>query len=61
MIRAGCCFAVVLGLLGCVGPTPGPDKQGEGLLFGAASGAGAGAVTGAQIASTTGPGIAIGA
>ncbi|MCI5064425.1 hypothetical protein MRY87_01725 [bacterium] len=46
---------------GCVGPRPGPDKQGEGMLLGAATGAGAGAVTGAQIASTTGPGVAIGA
>ncbi|MCB0329401.1 MAG: OmpA family protein [Bdellovibrionales bacterium] len=59
--EVGIVFALVVGLASCVGPRPGPDKQGEGMLLGAATGAGAGAVTGAQIASTTGPGIVIGA
>ena len=52
----------VLLVLGCVGPTPGPDKQFEGLATGAVGGAGAGAVTGAQLgAATTGPGALVGA
>lgn len=42
-------------------PVPGPDKQyGEGMM-GAVSGAGAGAVTGFQLSSATGPGAAVGA
>lgn len=42
-------------------PAPGPDKQGEGLLYGASVGAGTGAITGAQFAAATGPGAWIGA
>ena len=42
-------------------PEPGPDKQGMGLVSGAAMGAGAGAVTGAEVAAATGPGAWIGA
>lgn len=48
-------------ITGCVGPQPGPDKQGEGMLTGAVYGAGAGAITGAQLASATGPGALAGA
>ena len=39
----------------------GPDKQGTGLLYGAALGAGSGAVTGAQMAAGAGPGAWVGA
>ena len=42
-------------------PRPGPDKQGIGLVTGAASGAGAGAITGFQLGAATGPGAAVGA
>lgn len=42
-------------------PRPGPDKQGAGMLAGAAVGAGAGAVTGFQLSAATGPGAAVGA
>jgi hypothetical protein len=42
-------------------PRPGPDKQGGGILYGAAVGAGSGAVTGAQISAGTGPGAWVGA
>ena len=52
---------VLLLLAGCVGPYPGPDKQGAGLVQGAAVGAGAGAVTGSQLAAGTGPGALVGA
>jgi len=48
-------------LLGCVGPSPGPDKQFEGEVTGAATGAGAGAVTGLQVGAGTGPGALVGA
>ena len=42
-------------------PVPGPDKQGSGVLYGAASGAGAGAIIGANLTAATGPGAFIGA
>lgn len=42
-------------------PTPGPDKQGSGMLTGAALGAGSGAVTGAQLSAGAGPGAFVGA
>ncbi|HQH28088.1 MAG TPA: OmpA family protein, partial [Oligoflexia bacterium] len=42
-------------------PAPGPDKQSEGTLFGAASGAGAGVITAAQVGAATGPAAWIGA
>jgi len=49
-------------LLGsCASHIPGPDKQGEGVLVGAAMGAGSGAVTGFQFGAASGPGAAIGA
>lgn len=48
-------------IFGCAGPTPGPDKQGAGTLRGAALGAGAGAVYGAQVAAGTGPAALVGA
>ena len=41
--------------------SPGPDKQFEGSLLGAAQGAGSGAVTGFQVGAGTGPGAAVGA
>ena len=58
-----CCAPVVLGVLmaSCSGPTPGPDKQGAGIVSGAALGAGSGAVVGAQVSSVTGAGVLIGA
>lgn len=40
---------------------PGPDKQFSEMMQGAATGAGAGAVTGFQISAATGPGAAVGA
>lgn len=48
-------------LVGCVGSSPGPDKHGGGMMQGAALGAGAGAVTGAQVTAATGPGVLVGA
>lgn len=49
-------------IMGCAsGLTPGPDKQGLGVLQGAVTGAGAGAITGAQVSAATGPGAAVGA
>lgn len=42
-------------------PEPGPDKQGYGLISGAAMGAASGAITGAQFAASAGPGAWIGA
>ncbi len=42
-------------------PVPGPDKQGEGTLLGAAGGAGAGAITGFELTSAAGPGAWVGA
>jgi hypothetical protein len=49
------------GALGCGGISPGPDKQGAGMVRGAVMGAGTGAITGAQLSSATGPGAAVGA
>jgi outer membrane protein OmpA-like peptidoglycan-associated protein len=46
---------------GCAQEVPGPDKQGGGMLGGAAMGAGAGAIAGAQLSSATGPGALVGA
>jgi outer membrane protein OmpA-like peptidoglycan-associated protein len=46
---------------GCAEEAPGPDKQGGGMLSGAALGAGAGAIAGAQLSSATGPGALAGA
>lgn len=51
-----CCSALVA----CVGTSPGPDKQFESSLIGAASGAGSGMVTGFQLGGPLGPGAAIG-
>jgi outer membrane protein OmpA-like peptidoglycan-associated protein len=52
----------LIGVLGCSStPVPGPDKQGSHTAFGALEGAGAGMITGAQVAGATGPGAAIGA
>ena len=48
-------------LLSCAEPVPGPDKQGGGMLEGAALGAGAGAITGFQVGAGTGPGAVVGA
>ena len=42
-------------------PRPGPDKQGLGMMTGAASGAGAGAIAGFQMAAGSGPGAVVGA
>ncbi len=42
-------------------PMPGPDRQGEGLLVGTVTGAGAGAVTGFQVSAGSGPGALVGA
>ena len=42
-------------------PVPGPDKQGAGMLSGAALGAGTGAVTGAQLSVGAGPAAVAGA
>jgi len=54
-------FVFIL-LSGCGRPLqPGPDKQGEGLVRGAVSGAGSGAITGFHLSSATGPGALIGA
>ncbi len=52
---------LAVSLFACAGPTPGPDKQGAGLVSGAVTGAGAGAVTGFHATAATGPGAAIGA
>lgn len=58
---------LLVGLSGCsnndslMDPRPGPDKQGLGLIHGAATGAGSGAVTGFQIGAGTGPGALVGA
>ena len=55
-------IALALCLAGCSSvPHPGPDKQGAGMLSGAAVGAGAGAVTGFQVSAGTGPGAFVGA
>lgn len=54
-------LVIKLLLIGCVGPTEGPDKQFQGELSGAALGAGAGAVTGFQVGASTGPGALVGA
>jgi outer membrane protein OmpA-like peptidoglycan-associated protein len=42
-------------------PRPGPDKQAAGTIYGAALGAGTGAITGAELTAGTGPGAAVGA
>lgn len=52
---------LVLGLLACAKPIPGPDKQGGAGIEGAATGAVAGAVTGFQVGAGAGPGAAVGA
>ena len=41
-------------------PYPGPDKQGEGLIYGALTGAGSGAITGFQTSAGAGPGALAG-
>ncbi|MCC6933831.1 MAG: hypothetical protein IT292_11380 [Deltaproteobacteria bacterium] len=41
-------------------PYPGPDKQGQGLIYGAMMGAGSGAVTGFQTSAGAGPGALAG-
>ncbi|MCB0337831.1 MAG: hypothetical protein KDD62_16050, partial [Bdellovibrionales bacterium] len=45
----------------CAGPYSGPDKQFVGMVQGAATGAGAGAVTGSQLSAGSLPGAAVGA
>ena len=60
-VHASLSVAVLLSVVGCVGPTPGPDKQFEGTFEGAATGAGAGAVTGFQVGAGAGPGALVGA
>ncbi len=52
---------LVVGCLGGCHYVPGPDKQGGGMLQGAATGAVSGAVTGIQLTSSTGPGALAGA
>ncbi len=54
-------FATAFTVVGCAGPTPGPDKQFAGTMSGAMTGAGAGMVTGFQVGAGTGPGAAVGA
>lgn len=57
-----CCALLCACLAAChSAPLPGPDKQGAGLLSGAAVGAGAGAMTGFQVSAGTGPGAFVGA
>lgn len=41
-------------------PYPGPDKQGEGMIYGAMTGAGSGAVIGFQTSAGSGPGALVG-
>ena len=49
-------------MVGCATKaSPGPDKAVIGTFEGAATGAGAGAITGFQLSSVTGPGVAVGA
>ena len=48
-------------LLGACRYSPGPDKQGGGMIQGAATGAITGATTAVQFTSPTGPGAAVGA
>ncbi|MDC0357637.1 OmpA family protein [Oligoflexia bacterium] len=52
---------VLVLIVGCAGPYPGPDKQAAGGLQGATAGAGAGAITGFQVGAGTGPGALVGA
>lgn len=52
---------MALCLFACAKPIPGPDKQGQGVITGAATGAGAGAVTGFQAGAGAGPGALVGA
>jgi len=58
-------FLILVGLPGCTPfssePAPGPDKQGVGMLSGAALGAGSGAITGAEVSAGAGPGALVGA
>lgn len=55
-------LASLLLMAGCSAPNhPGPDKQFEGSLLGAATGAGSGALTGSQLAAGSGPGLLVGA
>lgn len=51
---------IILSTTGCH-YRPGPDKQGGGMLQGAATGAVSGAVTGVQLTSSSGPGALAGA
>jgi outer membrane protein OmpA-like peptidoglycan-associated protein len=53
-------LCLVIGLVGCSNPQPGPDKTLAGTVLGAGWGAGAGAVIGNQV-SATGEGVAVGA
>ncbi len=56
------CLLAILTISACTSqPVDGPDKQFVGTFKGAALGAGAGAVTGAQLTAGTGPGMAVGA
>ena len=55
-------FLLSLSLSGCsTKAIPGPDKQGAGVLQGAALGATSGAIVGAQVGAGTGPGLFVGA
>lgn len=54
-------FVSFLVCIGCAKPQLGPDKQGAAGVEGMISGAGAGAITGAQLGSATGPGALAGA
>lgn len=67
----GCRAIIVIALLAsssCVPasssqlePQPGPDKQGAGFVQGALTGAGSGAIYGAQVSAGSGPGALVGA
>ncbi len=48
-------------LVSCTGYRPGPDKEGLGIVTGAATGAGTGAIVGLHLGAGTGPGAAVGA
>lgn len=62
MALACAAFIVLAGLCSCSPKAePGPDKQFGEMVSGAATGAGAGAITGFQISAATGPGAAVGA
>lgn len=54
------CVAMIL-LSSCSHYSPGPDKQGAGIVSGILAGAGTGAVTGLHMGAGLGPGAAVGA